>query len=144
MAESKYSEFKKYILFKEEFIFIISLYLILNEKHEIKNHDGKLKFLMSYDNFKQYLRTLRKAAKDSCGIVCHKDEMCQGHKVLDIMEKYENFMIDSVERRSLFYKNIKFEKLFDDSYPMFGFVLKPLDEVDLGWKSWSQRMSYLN
>ena len=144
MTESKYSEFKKYILFAEDFLFIMSLYEILNEKHEVKNNNGKMRFIMSYSDFKQYLRKLRQAAKDSCGIVCYKDEMCSGHKVLDIMEKYENFMMYSVEIKTLFYKYVVLEKLFDDTYPMFGFVLKPLDEVDLGWKTWSQRMSYLN
>ena len=143
MAESKYSVFKKYVLF-EEFLFVMSLYEILNEKHEVKTNDEKPKFIMSYSNFKQYLRKLRQAAKDSCGIVCYKSEMCSGHKVLDIMEKYENFMMDCVERRALFYKYVVFKKLFEDTYPMFGFVLKPLDEVDLGWKTWSQRLSYLN
>lgn len=144
MAESKYSEFKKYILFHEEFSFIISLFTILNPKYEVKSKNGELKFVMSYCIFKQILRKLRQAAKDSCGIVCFKDEMCNGHQVLEIMEKYENFMVDSVERQALFYKKVVFKKVFDDSYPMFGFVLKAREEVDLGWKSWSQRMSYLN
>ena len=144
MAESKYSVFKKYVLFEEEFLFVMSLYEILNEKHEVKTNDEKPKVIMSYSNFKQYLRKLRQAAKDSCGIVCYKSEMCSGHKVLDIMEKYENFMLHCVEIKALFYKYVVFKKVFDDTYPMFGFVLKPLDEVDLGWKTWSQRMSYLN
>ena len=144
MAESKYSEFKKFILFHEEFVFIMTLYEILNEKYEVKTDNGKLKFIMSYQNFKKYLRKLRKAAADSCGVVCFKDEMCSGHEVLEIMNRYENFMVDSVENKTLFYKYVVFEKMFDDNKPMFGFVLKPLDEIDLGWKSWSQRMSYLN
>ena len=144
MAESKYSPFKKYILFEEDFLFVMSLYEILNEKHEVKNNDGKPIFIMSYTNFKQYLRKLRQAAKDSCGIVCYKSEMCSGHKVLEIMERHEEFMLDCVENKALFYKYVVFQNLFDDTKPMFGFVLKPLDEVDLGWKTWSQRMSYLN
>ena len=144
MAESKYSEFMKYVLFERDFLFVFSLYGILNEKHEVKTSNGKLKFIMRYNEFKQYLRKIRELAKDSCGIVCYKSEMCSGHKVLDIMEKYENFMIDCVERRALFYKYVVFEKVNKDTDPMFGFVIKPLDEVDLGWKTWSQRISYLN
>ena len=144
MAESKYSEFKKHILFHEEFLFIMSLYQILNEKHEVKTSNGQLKFIMSYQNFKKYLRQLRKAAADSCGIVCYKDKMCPGHEVLKIMNDYEDFMVDLVENKTLFYKYVVFQKIYDDNAPMFGFVLNPLDEVDLGWKSWSQRMSYLN
>ena len=144
MAESKYSEFKKYILFHEEFAFIISLYQILNEKFEVKTDNGQLKFIMSYQNFKKNLRKLRKAAADSCGIVCYKNKMCRGHEVLQIMNDYEDFIIDSVENKTLFYKYVVFEKIYDDNAPMFGFVLNSLDEVDLGWKSWSQRMSYLN
>ena len=144
MAESKYSQFKKYILFQEDFLFITSLYFIFNEENEVKTIDGKLKFMMSYDKFKKYLRKLRQNAKDSCGITCYKTEMCLGHQTLDLMEKYENFMIDSVERRCLFYKHVKFIKVKKDTHPMFGFIILPIDEVDLGWKTWSQRMSYLN
>ena len=70
--------------------------------------------------------------------------MCHGHQVLQIMNDYEDFIIDSVENKTLFYKYVVFEKIYDDNAPMLGFVLNPLDEVDLGWKSWSQRMSYLN
>ena len=143
MAESKYSEFKKYILFERDFLFVVSLYSILNEKNEVNTINGKFKFIMRYDEFKQLLRKLRQAAKDSCGVVCYRDKMCQGHATLDLMEKYENFMIDSVERRCLFYKYVVFEKVKEDTDPMFGFVIKPLDEVDLGWYSWSQRLSYL-
>ena len=143
--ESKYSQqFKKYILFERDFLFVISLYYILNEKNEVKTTNNKLKFIMRYDEFKQYLRELRKAAQDSCGVVCYKSEMCLGHQTLDLIEKYENFMIDSVERRCLFYKHVKFIKVNEDTDPMFGFVIKPLDEIDLGWKTWSQRISYLN
>ena len=144
MAESRYCEFKKYILFQEEFLFIISLYKILNEKHEVKTENGEKKFIMTYQDFKKYLRELRKAAAGSCGIVCYKDKMCSGHQVLEIMNRYKEFMQYSVEEKTFFYKYVVFEKMFDDSKPMFGYVLKPLEEVDLGWKSWSQRMSYLN
>ena len=144
MAESNYSEFKKYILFHEEFLFIVSLYEILNEKHEVKTIDGKKKFIMCYQKFKEYLKKLRKSAAQSCGSVCYKDEMCSGHKVLEIMNAYEEFIQDSVENKTMFYKYVVFEQLLDKSEPMFGFVLTPLQEVDLGWKSWSQRMSYLN
>ena len=142
MAQSNYDQFKKFILFEELFVFSLSLYTILNEKHKVIRDDKM--FIMSYQDFKKYLRKLRKAAADSCGIVCYKDEMCQGHKVLKIMNEYEDFMLDSVENRTLFYKYVVFEKLFDDSAPMLGYVLKPRGEVDLGWKSWSQRISYLN
>ena len=143
MAESLYSAFKEYILFHEDFKFSVSLYKILNEKHYVKTANGKLKFIMTYSNFKKNLRELRQAAKESCGVTCYKSEICRGHQVLNIMEEYENFMLDCVERRTLFYKYVVFEKIFDTE-PMLGFILKPLDEVDLGWKSWSKRMQYLN
>ena len=87
---------------------------------------------------------MRKAAADSCGVVCYKDELCNGHKTLELMNDYENFMLDSVENKTLFYKYVEFEKFFDDNAFMMGYRLKPKIEVDIGWKSWSQRMSYLN
>ena len=142
MAESRYNQFKKYILFEEIFVFSLSLYTILNEKHELKTNNTK--FIMTYQDFKKYLRKLRKAAADSCGVVCYKDKMCYGHEVLELMNGYEDFIFDSVENKSLFYKYVEFEKIFDDNAPMLGYVLTAKEEVDLGWKSWSQRMSYLN
>ena len=144
MAESScYSKFKEFILFQELFKFSISLYFILNEKYEILNN-GEKKFLIPYRDFKKCLRVIRKAAAESCGIVCYKDEMCDGHKTLELMNDYENFMLDSVENKTLFYKYVEVEKFFDDDAPMMGYRLKPKVEVDLGWKSWSQRISYLN
>ena len=74
----------------------MSLYEILNEKYEVKTSNQK-KFIMTYQDFKKYLRKLRKAAADSCGVVCYKDEICSGHKVLEIMNAYEDFMLDSVD-----------------------------------------------
>ena len=129
MAESRYLEqFKKYILFERDVLFVISLYSILNEKNEVKS-DDKLKFVMTYDEFKQYLIKLREAAKDSCGIVCSKSKMCIGHETLDLMEKYENFIIDCA-KRWMFYNRVEFVKVNKDTDPMFGFVIKPLDKVD--------------
>ena len=143
MAESKYSQFKKYILFQQDFLFVTSLYFIFNEENQVKTINGELKFIMSYDKFKKYLRKLLQDAKDSCGIVCHKTDTCLGHQTLKLMQDYENFMIDSVERRCLYYKYVKFIKIKKDTDPMFGFMIVPIDEVDLGWKTWSQRLSYL-
>ena len=144
MAESKYSQFKKYILFQEDFLFITSLYFIFNEENKVNTIDNnELKFIMSYDKFKKYLRKLIQDAKNSCGVVCRRNEKCLGHQTLYEMQKYENFMIDSVERRCLFYKRVKFIKVKKDTDPMFGYIIVPIDEVDLGWKTWSQRLSYL-
>ena len=144
MAESMYSKFKKYILFQEDFIFITSLYFIFNEKNQVKTIDeNKLKFMITYEKFKEYLIKLKKDAKKSCGVVCQCSEKCLGHQTLDIMEEYDNFLFDSVERCGLFYKYVKFIKVKNDTDPMFGYIIIPVDEIDIGWKTWSQRMSYL-
>ena len=143
MTESKYSQFKKYILFQEDFLFMTSLYFIFNEENQVKTNDNKLKFIMTYDKFVHYLRKLKQDAKNSCGKVCYKTEMCLGHQTLDLMEKYQNFMLDSVQRKGLYYKYVKFIKVKKDDDPMFGFIIIPIDEVDIGWKTWSQRLAYL-
>ena len=143
MATSMYEAFKNYILFQEEFLFKISLYFIFNEENRIETIDGKLKFVLTYEKFKKYLLKLRNYAKNSCGIVCQSNEQCLGHKTLEVMQKYDDFMFDSVERRALFYKHVKFIKVKEDNDPMFGFIPLPFDEIDLGWKTWSQRMNYL-
>ena len=143
MAESRYDQFKKYILFQEDFLFLTSLYFIFNEENQVKTIDNQFKFIMPYQKFKKYLLKLRKDAKNSCGIVCHKEQMCIGHQTLDLMEKYDQFMFDAVERRGLFYKHVKFIKVKKDDDPMFGYIIVPIDEVDIGWKSWSQRLPYL-
>ena len=143
MATSMYESFKKYILFQEDFLFKISLYFIFNEENRIETINGELKFVLTYQKFKKYLLKLREYAKNSCGIVCQSNEQCLGHKTLELMQKYDDFMFDSVERRAVFYKHVKFIKRKDDNNPMFGFELFPMNEVDLGWKTWSERMSYL-
>ena len=143
MAASRYDQFKKYILFQEDFLFLTSLYFIFNEENQVKTIDNQLKFIMPYQKFKKYLLKLKEDAKNSCGIVCHKEQMCIGHQALDLMEKYDHFMFDAVERRGLYYKYVKFIKVKKDDDPMFGYIIVPIDEVDIGWKSWSRRMSYL-
>ena len=99
--------------------------------------------MMTYQKFKKYLKKLKRYAQDSCGIVCQKSQMCLGHQTLDLMEKYDHFMFDSVERRGLYYKHVKFIKVKTDNDPMLGFIIVPIDEVDIGWRNWSQRLSYL-
>ena len=143
MAESRYDQFKKYLLFQQDFLFSVSLYFIFNEENAVKTVNNEFKFILTYQKFKQYLVKLRKYAKNSCGIKCQNDEMCLGHQTLDLMEKYDDFIFDSVERRGLYYKHVKFVKVEDDNNPMLGFKIIPINEVDLSWKSWSQRMSYL-
>ena len=143
MAESMYSKFKKYILFQEDFIFITSLYFIFNEKNAVKNINNEVKFVMTYQKFKEYLIKLKKDASNSCGIVCPSIKNCVGHETLKLMQDYDDFLFDAVERQGLFYKSVKFVKEKSDDDPMFGYVIYPMQEIDLGWKSWSQRMSYL-
>ena len=143
MATSIYEAFKNYILFQEHFLFKISLYFIFNEENRVKTLDGKLKFVLTYEKFKKYLIKLRDYAKNSCGIVCQSNEQCIGHQTLELMQKYDDFMFDSVERRAIYYKHAKFIKVKEDNEPMFGFILVPINEIDLGWKTWSERMSYL-
>ena len=143
MTESMYSKFKKYILFQEDFIFLTSLYFIFNEKNEVKNINNEVKFVMTYKTFKEYLIKLRKDASRSCGIVCQSSENCIGHKTLKLMQDYDDFLFDAVEREKEFYKSVKFVKEKNDDDPMFGYVIYPMDRVDLGWKTWSQRLSYL-
>ena len=144
MATSRYNQFKKYVLFHEDFLFKISLYFIFNEQNVLGTiENDNLQFMLTYKQFKEYLIKLRDYAKRSCGIVCQSDKMCKGHQTLDIMQKYDDFMFDSVERRAVYYKYVKFFKVKKDDDPMFGYILIPIDEVDLGWDSWSKRMSYL-
>ena len=138
-----FEAFKNYVLFQEDFLFKISLYFIFNEENCVKTVNGELKFVLTYEKFKKYLLKLRNYAKNSCGVVCQSDEQCLGHKTLELMQNYDDFMFDSVERRAVFYKHVKFIKRKDDNDPMFGFILVPINEKDLGWDTWSKRMSYL-
>ena len=143
MAISIYESFKNYVLFEEFMKFKISLYFIFNEQNRIKTASGEIKFVLTYQQFKQYLLKLCNYARNSCGIVCQSTKNCQGHQVLEIMQKYDDFMFDSVERRSVFYKHVKFIKRGDDEDTMMGFIIVPINEMDLGWKTWSERMRYL-
>ena len=76
MATSIYETFKDYVLFYEDFRFKISLYFIFNEQNRIKTASGELKFVLTYQNFKQLLNKLRNYAKNSCGIVCQSTKKC--------------------------------------------------------------------
>ena len=137
-----YSQFKKFILFQEDFIFLTSLYFIFNEENAVKNKN-EIKFVLTYKKFKEYLNKLKKDAARSCGIVCRSINNCKGHEVLQLMQDYDDFLFDAVERKTVFYKSVKFVKEKSDNDPMLGYVIYPMEEVDLGWKTWSQRMSYL-
>ena len=141
----KYQQIKKYILFEEIFQFHISLYLLLNEKFELKEmFNEHLQFEMTFTSFKKYLRKLGKYAADSCGVVCYSNNECDGHRCLSYMQKYDEFMTYNVEHRELFYKNISIIKNGKNTDPMMGYIFIPKDIVDLKGKSWSQRLSYLD
>ena len=142
----KYQQFKEFTLFKEEFIFIVSIYQFLNEQFELKElFNGFLQFEMSYSHFRRnFLRKLEKYAKDSCGVVCYSKNQCDGHRALTYLQKYEDFMIYNVEERNIFYKNISIIKEGKNTDPLMGYVFLPKDMVDLKEKSWSQRLAYLN
>ena len=142
-STSIYDSFKNYVLFEEQFMFKVSLYFIFNEQNRIKTANGELKFIVTYQNFKQNLLKLRNYAKNSCGIVCQSTKNCRRHQVLEMMQKYDDFIFDAVENRTLFYKHVKFVKRNNDDDPMMGFIIVPINEMDLGWKTWSERMRYL-
>ena len=143
----KYSQFEKFILFFEDFCFISSLYEFLNEKNEVKNSlfNGHLEFEFSYSDFKKnFLRKLEFYTKNSCGVVCQSDIPCDGHRTLEYLQKYEQFMIRMVEEEKIFYKNMWVVKDGKNTDPMMGYILIPKDMVDLKERSWSQRMGFLN
>ena len=141
----KYFQIKKYLLFFEEFVFKTSLYILLNEKFEKKElFNNNLQFEMTFSQFKNILQILEKNAADSCGVVCYSNNECDGHPCLNYLRKYNEFMINSVDDRKLFYKNIEIIKNGKNTDPMMGYIFLPKDVVDLNGKSWSQRLSYLN
>ena len=101
---------------------------------------------MSYSNFRiNFLRKLENYAENSCGEVCYSDtNMCDGHRTLKYLQKYEEFMLFNVEERDIFYKNIRIIKMGKNTDPLMGYIFIPKDIVDLKGKTWSQRLSYLN
>ena len=139
---SIYDKFRNYTLFFEEFKFKISLYFIFNEQNYVKTN-GESKFVLSYQTFKLLLNKLRHYGNNSCGSVCQSTKNCQGHEVLELLQKYDDFMFDCVENRAIFYKHLKFIKTGKDTDPMMGYIIVPINPMDLGWDSWSKRMSYL-
>ena len=144
---NKYDQIKRFTLFKEEFVFIVSLYTFLNEKFELENFfDGHLQFEMSYSNFRiNFLRKLEQYAKNSCGVVCESNtNECDGLRSLKYLQRYEEFMIYNVEERDIFYKNISIIKQGKNTDPLMGYIFIPKDIVNLKGKTWSQRLAYLN
>ena len=141
--QSIYKKFENYVLFEQFMKFKISLYFIFNEQNYVKTSSGQIRFVLTYQAFKLLLNKLRRYAQDSCGIVCYKEKKCQGHEVLELLQNYDDFMFDSVDRRAVFYKQVKFVQTGKDDDPMMGYVMIPINAMDLGWDSWSKRMSYL-
>ena len=100
---------------------------------------------MSYSNFRKFfLWKLESYAADSCGVVCYRNNECDGHRTLKYLQRYENFMIYNVEERDVFYKNISIIKQGKNTDPLMGYIFILKDIVDLRGKSWFQRLSYLN
>ena len=142
----KYSQFKKFTLFFEEFFFISTLYEFLNESNEEKNlFNGHLQFKMKYTNFKnKFLRKLRYYAKNSCGVVCPSDSACDGHRTLEYLENYDQMMQHMVVNEKVFYKNISIFKYGKNTDPLMGYIFVPMDRISLEEKTWSQRVAFLN
>ena len=142
----KYTQFEKFVLFFEDFMFISSLYEFLNEKNELDlKFNGHLQFEFSYSHFKnKFLRKLEFYAANSCGVVCRSDNACDGHRTLQYLQRYEQFMIHMVEEEKIFYRNISVIKDGKNTDPMMGYIFIPKDMVDLSGRSWSQRLAFLN
>ena len=142
----KFVQFKKFILFFEEFNFISTLYEFLNEKNKLEfDFNNYPQFKISYTEFKvNFLRKLENYARNSCGIVCQSDNSCDGHRALTYLQRYEQFMIHMVEEEKIFYKNILIMKDGKNTDPLMGYIFIPTDMVDLKDKSWSQRLAMLN
>ena len=142
----KFEQFKRYILFKEEFVFILSLYRFLNEKVEIKNrlYNEHIQFEINYSDFKKFLRKLEQYASMSCGVVCPSNNECDGHRTLKYLQQYEQFIIHMVYEENIFYKNILVIKEGKNTDPMLGYIFIPKDKKDLSGKTFSQRFRYLN
>ena len=142
----KYLQFKKFTLFFEEFFFISTLYKFLNETNEEKNlFNGKIQFKMRYTDFKnKFLRKLRYYAKNTCGVVCQSDNICDGHRTLEYLEQYDQMMHHMVVNEKVFYKNISIFKHGKNTDPVMGYVFVPMDRISLEEKTWSQRVTFLN
>ena len=142
----KYLQFKKFTLFFEEFFFISTLYEFLNESNEEKTlFNGQIQFKMRYTDFKnKFLRKLRYYAKNSCGVVCQSDNMCDGHRTLEYLEQYDEMMRHMVVNEKVFYKNISIFKHGKNTDPVMGYVFVPMDRISLEEKTWSQRVAFLN
>ena len=82
---------------------------------------------MTFSQFKTILRFLEKNAADSCGVVCYSDNECDGHRCLNYLRQYDNFMTESVENREIFYRNIEIIKNSKNTDPMMGYIFLPKD-----------------
>ena len=142
----KFAQFKEYILFFQDFVFISSLHEFLNEKNEIKNQlfNEHIQFELNYSDFKKFLRKLELYASNSCGVVCPSNNECDGHRTLKYLQQYEKFMIHMIYEEKIFYKNILVIKEGKNTDTMLGYVFVPKDKVDLNGKTFSQRLRYLN
>ena len=116
-------------------------------KDEFKKNDP---YVIPFSHILFVKRHVFQMIRDCCGFVCPYSEECDGHKLLNFVEKLYQFEQYAVIEKKCFFRNFcfynfKLKKDKDnDREKVAGWDFNLLETKDLSHLTYSQRCQYLN
>ena len=116
-------------------------------KNEFKQNDV---YIIPFSHILYFKRNIFPMIRDACDYVCPYAEQCDGHKLLDFVEKLYEFQHYAVLERKCFFKEFYF---YDFRYKVdkvqgmekvAGWDFNAFNSKDLSHLSYSQMLHYLN
>ena len=116
-------------------------------KNEFKKEDC---YIIPFSHILYFKRRVFPLIRDCCSYVCPSDQQCDGHKLLDFVEKLYQFQVHAVLEEKCFFKDFKFynfrvktdEIIGVEKVDRWDFYLN--ETKDLSHLTYSQRCQYLN
>ena len=116
-------------------------------KNEFKQNDV---YIIPFSHILYFKRNIFPMIRDACDCVCPYAEQCDGHKLLDFVEKLYEFQHYAVLERKCFFKEFYF---YDFRYKVdkvhgmekvAGWDFNAFNSKDLSHLPYSQMLHYLN
>ena len=116
-------------------------------KEEFKKDNG---YMIPFSHILHFRRHVFPLIRDSCDNVCPYTKPCDGHFLLDFIEKFYQFEVNTVLERKCYFRDFYFYDFRfkrDEVHEMekvCGWDFKVEVSKDLSHRSYSQRCQYLN